>query len=102
LKTAASIEITSAELAEKIVNKSPFVLIDVRELYERELFNIGGEHIPLQTFLSQEILSFSPSDTIIIYCEKGSRSLTAAQFLINKGFTTVFSLKGGIENYPMI
>lgn len=99
MRLNASIEISSNDFANKIANKSPFILIDVRESDERELFNIGGEHIPLQIFLKQDIFPFSISDTIILYCQKGTRSLTAAQFLINKGFIKTFSLKGGIENY---
>jgi molybdopterin/thiamine biosynthesis adenylyltransferase/rhodanese-related sulfurtransferase len=91
-----SIEITVEELLNKINNKESFTLIDVRENHERALFNIGGEHIPLSTFLNS-MAPLPSTDTIIIYCQHGIRSLKAAAFLQKKGYTKVQSLQGGMH-----
>jgi len=40
-------DINVKELKEKLDNKEDFVLIDVREPYEHEEFNIGGQLIPV-------------------------------------------------------
>ena len=45
--------ITAIALKEKIDNASDFQLIDVREVYEHEEFNIGGELIPLNEIAQQ-------------------------------------------------
>ena len=90
-------EIYLDELLHKMKNNDSFFLIDVRETEERSLFNIGGEHIPLQQLLTKTTLPFAQSDLIIIYCEKGLRSQQAAQYFTSKGYTAVKSLSGGIE-----
>lgn len=92
-----SIEISPEDLFSKIQRKEIFHLIDVRESEEHHHFNIGGENIVLQNILHQNNFPYSPDQTIVFYCEKGSRSLQAAQYLISKGFSNVFSLQGGIN-----
>ena len=39
-------DITVQELKEKLARQDDFVLIDVREPYEHEEFNVGGNLIP--------------------------------------------------------
>lgn len=96
-----SLEISPALLSEKIKNNETFFLLDVREEKERSLYNIGGDHFPLQALLAQTSFSFSTSDTIILYCQMGSRSLQAAKYLQSKGFYNVFSLQGGMNNWKL-
>lgn len=43
--------ITALELKEWMSVQRSFVLIDVREAWEREVYNIGGIHIPLSEVL---------------------------------------------------
>jgi rhodanese-related sulfurtransferase len=89
-------EITVQQLKEKIDSKEEIQLIDVREPYEHEMSNIGGELIPLATLLddSDKILHDKP---VIIYCRSGNRSATAIHALERKlGFTNLYNLKGGI------
>ncbi|CNI64043.1 molybdopterin-synthase adenylyltransferase MoeB [Yersinia vastinensis] len=74
-------------------------LIDVRELHERELTSIGGEHIPLAEIesIDNECLMDVP---IILYCQSGVRSQRAASLLANKfPHSQIFSLKGGISAF---
>ena len=42
-------DINVQELKERLDNGEEFILIDVREPYENEEFNVGGELIPLGT-----------------------------------------------------
>ena len=71
------------------------LLIDVRELHERDICHIGGLHIPLHEL--NKFLTTLPRDKLIVcYCKSGQRSRYAAQLLKNNGFTQVSSLKGGI------
>jgi rhodanese-related sulfurtransferase len=88
--------ITAAELREKMQEGS-IHLLDVRESYEHEEFNIGGQLIPLDEIMahSQQIPRDKP---VIVYCKKGIRSQIAIQRLQDKfGFSNLVNLKGGME-----
>ena len=92
-----SIEISAAALRQKINRGEAFHLVDVREDDERNIFHIGGRHIPLQQFLQQSFADINPHDTIIIYCERGGRSLQSARYLRERGFVHAYSLQGGMH-----
>ncbi len=89
--------ITVAALKEKIDNAEDFQLIDVREPYEHEAFNISGRLIPLNEIIKQ--IDKIPTDKpVIIYCRKGIRSQLAIQRLQEKfPFTNLVNLIGGTE-----
>ena len=92
-------EITATELKKKIDSKENFQLIDVREEYETEIANIGGELIPLGTVLTS-VEKISKDKPVIIYCRSGKRSATAIMELeARHGFTNLYNLKGGILTY---
>lgn len=71
------------------------LLLDVRELEEREITSIGGMHIPLRDVPSR--INELPKDKLIVcYCKSGSRSKRAILFLKEKGFSRVVNLAGGV------
>lgn len=89
-------EITVLELKEKIDNNEDFQIIDVREPFEYEVSNIGGENIPLAGVLI-EADKISKDKPVIIQCRSGARSAAAIMQLENKfGLTNLYNLKGGI------
>jgi sulfur-carrier protein adenylyltransferase/sulfurtransferase len=90
------------ELKEKLNHPDLFFLIDVREENEHLNFNIGGINIPHQKFINQPSFDFSPTDEIILYCQKGTRSKQAAAYLLQKGFQNALSLQGGMEGWQKI
>ncbi len=74
-----------------------FVLIDVRESYENDEFNIGGKLIPVGAFMAAiPGLSDHKNEEIVLYCRSGSRSGMAKQLLVASGFTNVKNLLGGM------
>lgn len=87
-------EISAKTLAEKITQENVF-LIDVREMYEREICHIGGKHIPLDQ-LNTNLTDLPKNKILICYCKLGGRSRKAVQLLLEKGFKNVASLQGGI------
>ncbi|MGG9972601.1 ThiF family adenylyltransferase [Ferruginibacter sp. SUN002] len=93
------LEISQAEFSQKVENNLSFYLIDVREPTEHNTFNIGGDLIPLPILLKQTSFPFAQADTVICYCQIGSRSLQAAQYLQHVGFKNAVSLKGGVANW---
>ena len=88
-------EISVQELKEKMDSGEDFQLIDVREDFEYEMSNLGGQLIPLSGILieSGKIDKTKPS---IIMCRSGKRSAAAIMQLEQQGFTDLYNLKGGI------
>ena len=81
-------------------DEKDFVLLDVREDYERAEFNIGGIHVPLgQISMSLDKLTPYRDQEIIIYCRSGKRSAMAQELLRQSGFTNVRNLEGGMLAY---
>ena len=92
------IEITIAEFKAKKDAKNLF-LIDVREEYEFEEFNLGGINIPLSEVLSRTS-EFENQREVFICCSSGKRSKTAAYHLADKlKNITFYSLQGGVKEY---
>jgi len=89
--------ITPSALKQKIDNREDIQLIDVREPYEHEDFNIGGELIPLGDII-QNAAKIAADKPVILYCRKGIRSQVAIQRLQEKlPFKNLINLIGGTE-----
>lgn len=88
-------EITVEDLKFKIDNNEEFQLIDVREQFEYDMSNLGGENIPLAGVLI-EADKISKTKPVIIQCRSGARSAAAVMQLEQLGYTNLFNLKGGI------
>jgi rhodanese-related sulfurtransferase len=88
-------EITVQELKEKLDNAEDFQLIDVREDFEYETSNIGGELIPLGGILI-EADKISKDKPVVVMCRSGKRSAAAIMQLEQKGYTNLTNLQGGI------
>jgi adenylyltransferase/sulfurtransferase len=89
--------ITSSALKQKLDDKEDLQLIDVREDYEHEAFNIGGELIPMGTVI-QQAARIEKNKPVIIYCQKGIRSQIAIQRLQEKFmFSNLINLIGGMD-----
>ena len=92
-------EITALEFKQKLDNNEDFQLIDVREPYEHEAANIGGELIPMGEIIGQPE-KISRDKEVIIYCRSGNRSAVVINELEKRyGFTNLVNLKGGILAY---
>lgn len=85
------------ELKSKLDHQENFVLIDVREPYEHEEFNLGGRLIPLgELFTAPGEVSGDKNTEIVVYCRTGNRSGMAKQILQQAGYTQVRNLTGGV------
>ena len=76
-------------------NGDDFQLIDVREDFEYETSNIGGELIPLGGILI-ETEKISKDKPVVIMCRSGKRSAAAIMQLEQLGYTNLANLQGGI------
>ncbi len=90
--------ISVSELQDRLSRGEKIHLVDVRELSERNEFNIGGEHIPLGKIQAMDIgqLEAWRDEEVICYCRSGNRSGQACQILDMLGFSNTKNLQGGM------
>ena len=93
-------EITVLQLKEMQEANKEFVLLDVRETFEYEFANLGGELVPLDQLPDRlnEIEQYKEKEMIVM-CRSGSRSARACEYLSRNGFKNVKNLKGGINDW---
>lgn len=89
-------EISVKELKSWMDKKEDFQLIDIREDYELDICNIGGEHIPMGDILDQTD-KISKDKKVVVHCRSGKRSASIIQMLEEQnGFSNLYNLQGGI------
>ncbi|MFQ5585706.1 MAG: molybdopterin-synthase adenylyltransferase MoeB [Thermodesulfobacteriota bacterium] len=94
-------EITPREVRDLMERGHPFHLIDVREPGEYQICKIEGSTLIPLNELKNELHSLDLTDEIVTYCHHGMRSLKAANFLKQMGFSKVKSMAGGIESWAV-
>ncbi len=93
-------DITVQELKERLDKGEALHLIDVREAYEYEADNLGGQLIPLGDLPHRlDDLEGLEDQEIIVQCRSGSRSGMAQRILEQNGFNNVRNLIGGLLAY---
>jgi rhodanese-related sulfurtransferase len=96
-------DITAEELKERIDKGEQLHIIDVREPYEYEEYNIGGTLIPLGDLQGKiDELDQWHDQEVIVHCKAGSRSAAAKAFMAQNGFTNVRNLLGGIVAFQAL
>ncbi|SDF04310.1 adenylyltransferase and sulfurtransferase [Mucilaginibacter pineti] len=101
LKTTVTIPtITADELKQRLQNNDDTIeLVDVRTEQERDAFDIGGTHIPLDE-LEGYLAFFTGPKTKVLYCATGNRSEEAVKLILRKlPEADVLSLEGGLKEY---
>ncbi len=84
------------ELKEKLDQKVPLRLYDVRGEQERAIAKITGA-VAFDDKARAELESL-PKDTMVVFhCHHGMRSQAAAEQLVARGYRNVYNLRGGID-----
>lgn len=92
-------EIDMEELKQK--QKNGAIIIDVRSMQEYNEGHIDyAKNIP-DYKINNNIVNIikDKNQEIVLYCESGSRSKKAYKKLVKYGYTNVYNLYGGLENY---
>ncbi len=97
MTTPAYTDISLTEL-ETLRQQPGAVVVDVRDDWEFDEFNLGGINVPLADIRTRrdELLPFDP---IIVICTNGVRSRVAAKDLLRQADfvrKTIYHLHGGI------
>lgn len=90
--------ITVEEVKARLDAGEDLHLVDVREPFENEEFNIGGILLPLGMIRSMQIdeIEDLTDKEVILYCRSGNRSGQAAMILDSMGFQNTRNLEGGM------
>ncbi len=90
-------DLTPRQLAERLRELNPPLLLDVRQPVERQIAELPGAlMIPLDQ-LPERLEELHPGQEMVVYCRAGHRSSRAVEFLRAAGFERVFNLRGGIN-----
>jgi len=91
--------ITAQELMLKIENKEVFQLIDIREDYDFDDYNIGGLNIPMDDIFNS-LDKMDKDKPVIFICNSGKRSAAIIHTLKRKlQLEELYSVSGGIKEY---
>lgn len=89
-------EISARELKKLMDEAATFQLIDVREPYEYEIANLGGELIPPEQ-IRVSMDKISKDKMVVLHCRSGKRSADAIRELQKLGsYDNLYNLEGGI------
>jgi rhodanese-related sulfurtransferase len=90
-------DISAQEILERLEQRQPINILDVREPIEFHTWNVGGVNVPLGQ-LEQQIgeLHWNKSEEIIVVCRAGIRSATAKSILTLNGYGNIRNLSGGL------
>lgn len=76
-------------------------LIDVRGEDEWNTARISGATLASQKLVDEMTGTWEKDTPVVFYCKSGVRSLSAVHFFMQKGFTNVKSMAGGIDAWSL-
>jgi rhodanese-related sulfurtransferase len=91
-------EITISEFTQLIEKSADYQLIDVREPFEYDIVQMGGELIPMGSLIENKD-KISKDRMVIFQCKSGGRSANVTRYFEQMGYDNVYNLKGGILAY---
>ena len=96
------VEVLEKTQYQALVEKG-YTIIDVRTPEEYAEGHIQGAlniNVKSEAFVT-EIENLSKSDTLLVYCRSGRRSLYAAQVMVSFCFQKIYDLEGGFLNWEL-
>ena len=89
-------QLSPKEVKQRIDAGEDLLILDVRELHEYQIANIGGKLIPLGE-VPRRLAEIDRNREIVVHCHAGVRSQRAAEILKKSGYERVSNLAGGIQ-----
>ncbi|MEC7860354.1 MAG: rhodanese-like domain-containing protein [Pseudomonadota bacterium] len=92
-------KLSPLEFIELKNKKRKWQFLDVREPWEIKISNISDSiNIPMNN-IEEKLDELKKDDPIAVLCRSGIRSAKVAEALINKSFTEVANIEGGINEW---
>ena len=94
--------VSPVELRSLLEGPTPPLLLDVRPMAGRKLAHFPGDrHIPLSQ-LGRRFARLPKDRLIVVYCQFGGHAREAVGLLLDRGFTHVAALEGGLDEYSRV
>lgn len=95
------IMITPEQVANAINSEKELQLVDVRTSDEYSVSHLkNAQNICVTNDdFKEKVAMLDKDEPVYVYCKKGGRSAQAALILKEMGFTKVYDLQGGIDNW---
>jgi len=90
-------QLSVLELKDKIAQREPLFLLDVREPHEFNYARIANSVLIPLNQLPQRLGELDSESAIVVICHHGMRSQQAANFMVHSGFKNIANLAGGID-----
>ncbi len=90
-------QLSVIDLAQRLQQPNPPVLIDVREPFEYEIAHVPGTHLHVLNDIGVWSKTLDKSGEYVLICHLGGRSQTACQLLQSMGFSKLANLAGGTD-----
>jgi rhodanese-related sulfurtransferase len=81
--------------------ETPLLVLDVREHWEFRQGHVPGARLIPLGELQRRLSELDPAIPIAVICEHGYRSQSAATLLGQKGFATIYNVRGGTSAWAM-
>lgn len=93
--------ITPEQVFEAVYSDHTLQLVDVRTEEEYSVSHLkNAQNICVTNDdFEEKVAGLDKNKPVYVYCQKGGRSARAAEILKKLGFTKVYDLEGGIENW---
>jgi rhodanese-related sulfurtransferase len=93
------LEVSPAEIKQRMDRGEKLLLVDVREPWEFEVCRIEGAKLIPMGSVPANLQALDTDEDVICYCHHGMRSLDVAVWLRGQGVASAKSLAGGIERW---
>lgn len=96
-------DVSAAQVQMMIDDGNPLQIVDVRTAAEYATGIIpGAVNIPVDQIKgpAEELAALDHNVRTVVYCASGNNSVVGSQALLSLGFTRVFNLVGGINEWP--
>ena len=98
-KPASITNVTADEVYKMLSSNKDYFILDVRSKEEFDSGHIEGAYLLPVSELENRLAELPQDKPIIVYCRSGSRSTSAANILLEKGFKEIFNMTGGITEW---
>lgn len=94
-------QINVFDLKQKLTETPDLQLLDVREPGEFNYAHIEGSVLIPLNQIPQRMHELDKNREVVVICHHGMRSMQAAYFLEQQGYTTLLNVKGGIDAWSL-
>lgn len=85
--------------AKELIHKTEVIVVDVRDQISYDAEHIAGAMYLSVSMLKDFCATIDKKTPILVYCYHGISSQSVAQYLVDQGFSKVYSLIGGFESW---